>query len=60
MLKPLREELNSLELQTETNINHGKKEVKDLIAQLEQSIAAYKEEYTQLSSSHLASSVHQG
>jgi len=58
-VEPLREELNSLELQAETNINHGK-EVKDLIAQLEQSIAAYKEEYAQLSSSHLASSGHQG
>jgi len=59
-VEPLRKELNSLELQAETNINHGKKEVKDLIAQLEQSIAAYKEEYAQLSSSHLASSGHQG
>jgi len=59
MLKPLREELNSLERQAETIINHGK-EVKDLIAQLEQSIAAFKEEYALLSSSHLASSGHQG
>lgn len=46
-VEPLRDELSSLERQAETNINHGK-EVKDLIAQLEQSIAAYKEEYAQL------------
>ncbi|XP_049288218.1 dynein heavy chain, cytoplasmic isoform X3 [Anopheles funestus] len=46
-VEPLREELSSLERQAETNIKHGK-EVKELIAQLEQSIAAYKEEYAQL------------
>lgn len=46
-VEPLREELNSLEHQAETNIMHGQ-EVKKLIAELEQSIAAYKEEYAQL------------
>uniref|UniRef100_A0A182S5X8 Dynein heavy chain coiled coil stalk domain-containing protein n=1 Tax=Anopheles maculatus TaxID=74869 RepID=A0A182S5X8_9DIPT len=46
-VEPLRDELSSLERQADTNIKHGK-EVKELIAQLEQSIAAYKEEYAQL------------
>ena len=46
-VEPLREELSSLERQADTNIKHGR-EVKELIAQLEQSIAAYKEEYAQL------------
>lgn len=46
-VEPLREELHSLEVQAETNQNHGE-EVKNLIAGLEQSIAAYKEEYAQL------------
>lgn len=46
-VEPLREELNSLEKQAETNKQRGE-EVKHLIAQLEQSIAAYKEEYAQL------------
>lgn len=46
-VEPLREELSSLERQADVNIKHGK-EVKELVAQLEQSIAAYKEEYAQL------------
>lgn len=46
-VEPLREELHSLEVQTETNKKHGE-EVKNLIAQLEHSIASYKEEYAQL------------
>lgn len=46
-VEPLRDELNSLEKQAETNISHGQ-EVKKLITELEQSIAAYKEEYAQL------------
>lgn len=46
-VEPLREELNSLEKQAETNKKRGD-EVKTLISQLEQSIAAYKEEYAQL------------
>lgn len=46
-VEPLREELNSLEKQAETNKQRGE-EVKSLIAQLEQSIASYKEEYAQL------------
>lgn len=46
-VEPLREELNSLERQADTNIKHGQ-EVQKLIADLEQSIAAYKEEYAQL------------
>jgi len=50
-VEPLREELNSLELQAETNINHGKKEVKDLIAQL------VLTRRNTLSSAHLASQV---
>lgn len=46
-VEPLREELSSLETQAEDNRNHGE-EVKNLIAQLEHSIASYKEEYAQL------------
>jgi dynein heavy chain 1, cytosolic len=46
-VEPLRDELDSLERQAETNVKHGN-EVKELITQLEQSIAAYKEEYAQL------------
>jgi len=46
-VEPLRDELYSLERQAETNKLKGE-EVKNLIAQLEQSIASYKEEYAQL------------
>lgn len=46
-VEPLRDELHSLERQAETNKLKGE-EVKNLIAQLEQSIASYKEEYAQL------------
>ncbi|XP_044265029.1 dynein heavy chain, cytoplasmic isoform X6 [Tribolium madens] len=46
-VEPLREELSSLERQAETNQKRGE-EVKNLISQLEQSIASYKEEYAQL------------
>ncbi|XP_046751875.1 dynein heavy chain, cytoplasmic isoform X5 [Diprion similis] len=46
-VEPLRDELHSLERQADTNKSKGE-EVKDLIAQLEQSIASYKEEYAQL------------
>ncbi|XP_065167911.1 dynein heavy chain, cytoplasmic isoform X2 [Atheta coriaria] len=46
-VEPLREELNSLEVQAETNKKRGD-EMKNLISQLEQSIASYKEEYAQL------------
>ncbi|KRT81614.1 AAA protein, partial [Oryctes borbonicus] len=46
-VEPLREELNSLEKQAETNKRRGD-EVKALISQLEQSISSYKEEYAQL------------
>ncbi|XP_057661058.1 dynein heavy chain, cytoplasmic isoform X2 [Diorhabda carinulata] len=46
-VEPLREELRSLEQQAETNQKRGE-DVKALISQLEQSIAAYKEEYAQL------------
>lgn len=46
-VEPLRDELNSLERQADTNIQHGQ-EVKNLITDLEQSIASYKEEYAQL------------
>jgi dynein heavy chain 1, cytosolic len=46
-VEPLRDELQSLENQAETNVNHGE-EVKKLIADLEQSISAYKEEYALL------------
>lgn len=46
-VEPLREELRSLEHQANENKQKGE-EVKTLIAQLEKSIAAYKEEYAQL------------
>ena len=46
-VEPLREELNSLENQAETNKRRGD-EVKTLITQLEHSISSYKEEYAQL------------
>lgn len=46
-VEPLRDELSSLERQAESNVKHGN-EVKELVTQLEQSIAAYKEEYAQL------------
>lgn len=46
-VEPLRDELRSLEEQAETNVKHGQ-DVKDLITQLEHSIAQYKEEYAQL------------
>ncbi|XP_074099131.1 dynein heavy chain, cytoplasmic isoform X3 [Cotesia typhae] len=46
-VEPLREELYSLERQAETNKEKGE-EVKKLIAELELSIASYKEEYAQL------------
>jgi dynein heavy chain 1, cytosolic len=46
-VEPLRDELTSLETQADTNIQHGQ-EVKNLITDLELSIAAYKEEYAQL------------
>ncbi|KAL1512644.1 hypothetical protein ABEB36_002203 [Hypothenemus hampei] len=46
-VEPLRQELDSLETQAETNKKRGE-EVKNLISQLELSIASYKEEYAQL------------
>ncbi|XP_047110792.1 dynein heavy chain, cytoplasmic isoform X1 [Schistocerca piceifrons] len=46
-VEPLREELSSLEKQADENKKKGD-EVTQLIAQLEQSIASYKEEYAQL------------
>lgn len=46
-VEPLRDELRSLEVQTEEN-KRKYEEVKDLIANLEQSIAAYKDEYALL------------
>lgn len=46
-VEPLRDELDSLEKKADTNIKHGQ-EVKDLVTELEQSIASYKEEYAQL------------
>lgn len=46
-VEPLRQELQSLEDQAELNVRNAQ-DTKDLIAQLEQSIAAYKEEYAQL------------
>lgn len=46
-VEPLRDELGSLEHQASENKNKGE-EVKNLIAQLERSIASYKEEYAQL------------
>ncbi|XP_063237430.1 dynein heavy chain, cytoplasmic isoform X2 [Bacillus rossius redtenbacheri] len=46
-VEPLRDELKSLEVQAEENKKRGE-DVTELITQLEQSIAAYKEEYAQL------------
>lgn len=46
-VEPLRNELKALEDQAQTNVTAGD-EVRDLIAQLEKSIASYKEEYAQL------------
>lgn len=46
-VEPLRDELQSLEDQAALNMKHAQ-DTKDLISQLEQSIAAYKEEYAQL------------
>lgn len=46
-VEPLRDELQSLEDQAEVNKQHAQ-DTKDLVAQLEQSIAAYKDEYAQL------------
>lgn len=46
-VEPLREELKSLETQAQENIKQGD-DVKKKIADLEHSIAAYKEEYAQL------------
>lgn len=46
-VEPLRDELQSLEDQAAMNMKNAQ-DTKDLIAQLEQSIAAYKEEYAQL------------
>ena len=46
-VEPLRLELNSLEERAETNKRHGD-EIKNLISDLEQSIASYREEYAQL------------
>lgn len=46
-VEPLRNELQALEDQAQHNVKAGD-EVRDLIAQLEKSIASYKEEYAQL------------
>lgn len=46
-VEPLRDELQSLEDQAALNMKNAQ-DTKDLITQLEQSIAAYKEEYAQL------------
>ncbi|XP_072938013.1 dynein heavy chain, cytoplasmic isoform X3 [Epargyreus clarus] len=46
-VEPLRNELKALEDQAQTNVTAGN-EVRELIAQLEKSIASYKEEYAQL------------
>lgn len=46
-VEPLREELRSLEEQAEVNKQNAR-ETKELVEQLERSIAAYKEEYAQL------------
>lgn len=46
-VEPLRNELKALEDQAQTNVTAGD-EVRELIAQLEKSIASYKEEYAQL------------
>lgn len=52
-VEPLREELRSLEDMAGENQKKGE-DTKDLIAQLEKSIAAYKEEYAQLIQEGLA------
>lgn len=46
-VEPLREELRSLEEQADVNLQSAN-ETKELVEQLERSIAAYKEEYAQL------------
>lgn len=46
-VEPLRNELQALEDQAQTNVTAGN-EVRDLVSQLEKSIASYKEEYAQL------------
>ncbi|RVE54307.1 hypothetical protein evm_001134 [Chilo suppressalis] len=46
-VEPLRNELKALQDQAQHNVKAGD-EVRDLIAQLEKSIASYKEEYAQL------------
>lgn len=46
-VEPLRNELQALEDQAQTNVTAGN-EVSELISQLEKSIASYKEEYAQL------------
>lgn len=46
-VEPLRDELQSLENQASLNMRSAQ-DTKDLITQLEKSIAAYKEEYAQL------------
>ncbi|CAG4965564.1 unnamed protein product [Parnassius apollo] len=46
-VEPLRNELRALEDQAQTNVKAGD-DVRDLIEQLEKSIASYKEEYAQL------------
>ncbi|XP_037874257.1 dynein heavy chain, cytoplasmic isoform X1 [Bombyx mori] len=46
-VEPLRNELQALEDQAQSNVTAGN-EVRELIAQLEKSIASYKEEYAQL------------
>ncbi|XP_052742503.1 dynein heavy chain, cytoplasmic isoform X1 [Bicyclus anynana] len=46
-VEPLRNELKALEDQAQSNVTAGNG-VRDLIAQLEKSIASYKEEYAQL------------
>lgn len=46
-VEPLRNELKALEDQAQSNVTAGNG-VRELIAQLEKSIASYKEEYAQL------------
>lgn len=46
-VEPLRNELKALEDRAQSNVTAGD-EVRELIAQLEKSIASYKEEYAQL------------
>lgn len=46
-VEPLRNELQALEDQAQTNVTAGS-EVSEFISQLEKSIASYKEEYAQL------------